>query len=78
MFSKEEIDKAIAAVKEEIDYIKMTDPHVTIEIDTVECFAHAVMILSLEGYLDKETVARYIELQRQYELDRCAQFGRRL
>jgi hypothetical protein len=78
MFSKEEIDKAIEVVKEEIDHIKMTDPHATIDIDILERFARAVMILSLEGYLDREEITRYIELEKQYELARCALFGRRL
>jgi prefoldin subunit 5 len=74
MFAKEEIDKAIEVVKEKIDYIKMTNPYGTTEIDVLES-----MILSLEGYLDREEIiARYIEWQKQYELARCDQFGRRL
>lgn len=74
MFSKEEIDEAIEVVKEEIGYIKMTDPYGTTEIDILE-----FMILRLEGYVDREEIiAKYIELQKQYELARCDQFGRRL
>ena len=58
MFSRDDIDKAIEVVKEEIDFIKITDPSATGEIDMLE-FA----ILSLEGYRDRDsTIAMIREL----------------
>ena len=47
MFSKDEINKAIEVIREDIDYIKATCPDATVEIDNLE-FA----IVSLEGYRD--------------------------
>lgn len=74
MFSKEEIDKATEVIKEKTDYIRMTDPYGTTEIDILKFMIH-----SLGRYLDREEiVARYIEWQKQYELARCQQLGRRL
>jgi len=55
MFSKEEIDKAIEVVKEEIDFIKMTDPSATGEIDMLE-FA----VVSLEGYRYRDSTMAMI------------------
>lgn len=50
LFSKDEINKAIAVIKEEIDYIKLFEPNATVEIENLE-FA----IISLEGYRDRES-----------------------
>jgi len=58
MFSKEEIDKAIEVVKEDIDYIKMTDPSATNELDMLE-----FTIVSLEGYRDRDSILAMIREQ---------------
>jgi len=58
MFSKEEIQKAIDVITEEIKYIKMTEPHATVELDNLE-FA----IVSLEGYRDKDTIDEMLREQ---------------
>jgi len=59
MFSKDDINKAIHVVKEEIDYIKMTDPYATNEIDILE-----FTVVSLEGYRDREHVEAMLREQR--------------
>jgi hypothetical protein len=51
MFSKDDIDKAIEVIREEIECIKLTDPNATVEIGNLE-FA----VVSLEGFRDRETI----------------------
>jgi hypothetical protein len=58
MFSKDDIDKAIEVIKEEIDFIKMTDPSATNELDMLE-----FTIVSLEGYRDRESIMAMIREQ---------------
>ena len=55
MFSKKDIEKAIQVINEEIEYIKLTCPNATVEIDNLE-FA----ILSLEGYRDREVIEKML------------------
>jgi hypothetical protein len=55
MFSKDDIDKTIEVIKEEIDFIKMTDPSATREIDMLE-----FTIVSLEGYRDRDSIMAMI------------------
>ena len=74
MFSKDDINKAIEIVKEDIAYLKTTSPRATVEIDALELTVHC-----LERCRDrKETLSRFIESQKQNELARCELFGRRL
>ncbi len=58
MFSKQDIQKAIDVVTEEIKYIQKNDPRATVELDNLE-FA----ILSLEGYRDREAVEKMLHEQ---------------
>lgn len=58
MFSKEAVNAAIDVIREELDYIKMTEPSATVEIDNLE-FA----ILSLEGYRDRDSTMAMIREQ---------------
>jgi hypothetical protein len=58
MFSKDDINKAIEVIKEEIDFIKMTEPSATNELDMLE-FA----IVSLEGYRDRDSTMAMLREQ---------------
>jgi hypothetical protein len=51
MFSKDDIDKAIELIKEEINFIKMTDPSATNELEILE-----FTIFSLEAYRDRDSI----------------------
>lgn len=68
MFSKDDINKAIEIVKEEVNYLKMTSPNATVEIDALEFTGD-----SLEGYRDREEImAKYRETEQRYERARAA------
>ncbi|MCJ7635293.1 hypothetical protein MUP77_23250 [Candidatus Bathyarchaeota archaeon] len=68
MFSKDDINKAIEIVKEEVNYLKMTSPNATVEIDALEFTAD-----SLEAYRDREEImTKFRELEQRYELARSA------
>lgn len=58
MFSKDDVNKAIEVIKEEIDFIKMTEPSATNELDMLE-FA----IVSLEGYRDRDSTMAMLREQ---------------
>jgi hypothetical protein len=60
VFSKKSINAAMDVIREKIDYIKMTDPSATVEIDNLE-FA----IVSLEGYRDRDSM---MAMMREQEL----------
>ncbi|MCJ7632449.1 hypothetical protein MUP77_08665 [Candidatus Bathyarchaeota archaeon] len=68
MFSKDDINKAIQVVKEEIDYLKTTSPNATVEIDALE-----FTVDSLEAYRGREEfLARFREMEQRYERARAA------
>jgi hypothetical protein len=58
MFSKQDIQKAIDVIIEEIKCIKMTEPQATVELDNLE-FA----VVSLEGYRDRESIDEMLREQ---------------
>jgi prefoldin subunit 5 len=58
VFSKDDVNKAIEVIKEEIDFIKMTEPSATNELDMLE-FA----IVSLEGYRDRDSTMAMLREQ---------------
>ena len=58
MFSKDDINKAIEVIKEEIDFIKMTEPSATNELDML-----GFAIVSLEGYRDRDSTMAMLREQ---------------
>jgi hypothetical protein len=58
MFSKDDVDKAIEVIREEIDFIEMTDPSASNELDMLE-----FTIVSLEGYRDRDSTMAMIREQ---------------
>jgi hypothetical protein len=60
MFSKKDINKAIDAVKEELDYLTICEPRATNEIEMLE-----FTVVSLEGYRDRERAWAMIREQEK-------------